>query len=76
MRRVLDACAADLPGCDDTADLLGDRADLVLLFAAAVAVIVVIAIVLDRMLRCGHAADAACPQRHVPCGGRAARPSR
>lgn len=47
----LEACAADLPGCDDTADLLGDRADLVLLFAAAIAVIVVIVIVLDRMLR-------------------------
>lgn len=51
MRELLETCAADLPGCDDTADLFGDRLDLVLLFGAAIAVIVVIAIVLDRMLR-------------------------
>lgn len=47
MRAILEACAVDDPRCDDTADLFGDQLDLMLIGAA---VIVVIAVVIDRTL--------------------------
>jgi len=51
MRAILEVCAVDDPRCDDTADLLGDQLDLILIGAAVVAVIVVVTMLIERELR-------------------------
>lgn len=39
------------PRCDDTADLFGNQLDLILIGAALVAVVVVLTLLIERVLR-------------------------